>query len=392
MTIRWASYPVNPDWDNTLRRAAEQFSAEHPTIDVQIEFAGDHWDRIRVQYAAGSAPDVVLLNFNWLPAAVEQGMLVDLLPYFERDGINMNDYFPISFADWTLGGGLYAGILYWGGEAFFYNRDLFDAAGVPYVDLGWDWATMLDAARVLTRDTNGDGIPDQWGIHVVDKSAHFTSGSFIRGAGGEVLNEARDESLLNMPEAAMALEFLAALEHEHGVAVPTGTPGDVASFQLGNVGMAFHGTWTAAIYRQAGLNWAYGYPPAGPVRRNVQVGSNAWGIISNTEHPEEAWEFMKWLIGEGGQKAIGTLGIPGLRSVAFSPEYLAPWVDHDLPTYLDSVQNWGHDYYPTVDWGEWGVAFNNAMAPAWRGEAAVRSALEQAHQAINAIFASRGQM
>ena len=60
----------------------------------------------------------------------------------------------------------------------YYNRDLFDAAGVPYPEAGWTWAEFLDAAKALTRDIDGDGLPTSmvWGWRTASSASPRSSG------------------------------------------------------------------------------------------------------------------------------------------------------------------------------------------------------------------------
>src|SRR5690606_31188823 len=95
-------------------------------------------------------------------------------------------------------------------------------------------------------------------------------------------------------------------------------------------------------------------PPKGPSgRRNLQWGSNAWSIMATSEHPDEAWEHVKFLMSEPGQIIFSALGLPGLRSVAQSQVFLEPWDGYRYDLVLDGVAGYSHSYYPTEDWNQW---------------------------------------
>jgi multiple sugar transport system substrate-binding protein len=66
-----------------------------------------------------------------------------------------------------------------------FNKRLFDAAGVAYPSGDWTWDDFLRTATALTRDTDGDGQIDQWGM-VFDRRA-FLWMAWIWSGGGDVL-------------------------------------------------------------------------------------------------------------------------------------------------------------------------------------------------------------
>jgi multiple sugar transport system substrate-binding protein len=86
----------------------------------------------------------------------------------------------------------------------YYNKDLFDAAGVEYPEPGWTWDDFVEKATALTQDTDGDGTTDQWG---------FTNNGwpppyiFVWQAGGELINEDFTEVPIDSPEFVEGFEF-----------------------------------------------------------------------------------------------------------------------------------------------------------------------------------------
>ena len=102
----------------------------------------------------------------------------------------------------------------------YYNRDLFDAAGVPYPEAGWTWADFLAAAKALTKDIDGDGLTDQHGLGVENSLIRFTP--FIWQAGGELVDDVDHPTRLTIdtPQAREAIQFFIDLSLVHKV-VPT---------------------------------------------------------------------------------------------------------------------------------------------------------------------------
>lgn len=393
-TIRWACYNIGTTFQQRMEQAVAEFEKLHPNINVEIEYRPpqEYWDKLQVEYASGSAPDVTINQVDWLPVGAKTGMFENLTPYVERDNMNLNDYFPVAISDWTYEDNLYAGILYLAGEVFMVNTQHLAQAGIGFPNGDWTWDTLVDAGKKLTRDQNADGQNDQFGLEL-NMAVYNSVASFIRENGGEVLNDARDASRLNETAAKDAIRFVYELFQEHKV-VPTSEDRNRGmTFQAGNVGMARAGIWVAAGMRgNVDFEWEFAVPPTGPSgKRNLQWGSNAWSIVSSSNHKEEAWKLVKFLMTEPGQVIFADTALPGIISLARSPELLELWPGLDFETVIHGVANYAHDYYPTTDWGEWVTAAGRELGPVWAGERPPEQGAEQAHEAIMNVFAKREQ-
>ena len=65
---------------------------------------------------------------------------------------------------------------------------MFDAAGIPYPDETWDWDKLVEVGKQLTKDTDGDGTVDQWGLYTETTDMENAWSSFVWQAGGDILN------------------------------------------------------------------------------------------------------------------------------------------------------------------------------------------------------------
>jgi len=392
VTIRWASYNIGTTFLERMEQAVAEFERIHPNIKVEIEYRPpqEYWDKLQVEYAAGIAPDVTINQIDWLPVGARAGMFVDLTPYVERDAIDLSDYFPVALSDWTFENRLYAGILYLAGEVFMVNTHHLAQAGLGFPDESWTWETMVDAARKMTVDQNGDGQFDRFGLEL-NVGIYNGVASFIREAGGEVLNATRDASRLNETVAKDAIRFIYELHQEHKVIPLAEDRNRGMTFQTGNVGMARTGIWIAAAMRgNVDFEFDFAVPPAGPTgNRNLQWGSNAWSVMASSNHKEEAWQLVKFLMTEPGQVIFADTALPGIISLARSRELTDLWPGLNFETVVHGVANYGHDYYPTSDWGEWVNAAGQALGPVWTGQRPPEQGAELAHEAIMNVFARR---
>lgn len=389
-TIRMATYTISDSWDAAIQAQIDAFNATSQRANVELEFRpGDqYWDKIQTEFAGGNAPDITLNQIDWLVPGASRGMFVDLRPFYERDAVDLSGLWYDMEQEWGWEGGMYGALLYAGGQAFYVNKDLLAAANEPLPEAGWTWDDLLASAQKLTSEADG-----VYGITLSSPNPPNWCCAFIHGAGGTVLNDARDECTLNSPEAQAALQWLVDLTHVHKVApVMVQEEGAENPFVAGKIAYYFGGTWEEAAIRVAGFDWDFLPMPAHPETgiRSVQMGSNAWSILSTTGNEDAAWEVVKYLGGPDGAAGVSSLGIPGWTSVVESPEFLEAHLPGDIRIPVADFTEVGHDYYGTEDAGEWWTAVTQEFGPMWTGEDTVENSTQRATDAVNDIFSRRG--
>jgi multiple sugar transport system substrate-binding protein len=314
-------------------------------------------------------------------------MFVDLMPYVERDGVDLSAYWYPHDLEWVWEGGLYGGLLYAGGQALYVNKDLLDAAGVAFPADDWTWDDLRAAALELT---NADD--NQWGVHFDLVNPPYWGASFIHGAGGTVLNETLDACTMTTPEAQRGLQFIYDLINvDKSMPVPGSMEGQENPFMTGKVAFLFGGTWNEVAIRASGFNWDFAHMPLEPTSgaRFAQMGSNAWSILNTSEHQDEAWLVVKHLMSEPGQRGMMTLGLPGLASLVDGEEFKELHGPQNIGVPIDDLRNHGHNYYGTPDAGEWWNAVEQEFGPMWAGEMDVATGTANACARIDEIFANR---
>lgn len=388
--VRMATYTVSETWDAMIQTMIDAFNAQSEIASVTLEFrpGEQYWDKLQTEYAGGQAPDITVNQSDWVIPGAARGVFLDLNPFYERDAVDQGDLWYDMSREWVYEGGLYGALLYATGQALYYNKGLFEAAGEAVPAADWTWDDLLASAQRLTNEAE-----NQFGIMFSEPDPPYWSCAFIHGAGGTVLNAARDECTLNSPEARAALQWIVDLTTVHQVMPPVGSDeGQQNPFLTGKIGYYFGGTWNEAEIRSSGIEWDFLPMPAHPETgiRSVQNGSNAWSIISTTSNQDAAWEVIKYIGGATGAQAVMGAGIPGYISVIESQEFLDLHAPQDITIPLTDFQEIGHDYYPTPDAGEWWAAVGQEFGPMWTGEDTVENSTQRAVDTINEIFSRRG--
>lgn len=292
------------DWfPDLVEEMLAQFHETHP--DIRVFFTPDPEqlpETMLAEMAAGTAPDVFWGGSTFFPTWAQQGQMLDLRPYvaMDLDDATIAEWDPAQYRAFFLRDGRQFGLpKYHGAVALYYNKDLFDQAGLAYPTAVWRYTEYLTAMRQLSRD-NSDGQREGWGgmvdiawdriqIHVNGWGGHF------------VAPDDPTNCTLDKPSALAALEWLrAAMWDERVIA----TFPDVqymsprSAFINQRVAMVEEGSWgLKEILQNADFRVGVAPMPTGPERRVTLATSDGYGIYAGTVYPDAAWDLVKFLTG-----------------------------------------------------------------------------------------------
>jgi len=264
----------------------------------------------------------------------------------------------------------------------FYNKDLFDAAGVSYPDDTWTWDDYLAAARKLTvNDPDPEKrrvgtVIDFWGARVYP---------WIWAAGGEILSQDGKRCLLDSPESREALQFLVDLRHKWKVCPPT-TMADrrqnIAMFVNGQVGMFQTGAWDIQQMKEAkALRWDIAPLPKRK-RHATLLGMENYAIAAGTKHPQEAWQLFAFLLGKQSQERMGRdmEKQPSRQSVANGP-YLDQDVGYDRRVFVHAL-SYARQAPNIPEWDRVSHFIQEQLDLMWIGQVSVTDGARRAAQQV----------
>lgn len=302
----------------------EMFEAENPDIQVQLEpvGSGDYYARILTQIAAGDPPDLLQIGDDAVPMFVDKGAFVPMDEWISSAEypLDTSIYLPGMLEPGQWNDGQYLLPKDYSPLAIYYNKKLFDAAGVAYPQDGWTWDDFLTTAQALTV-TDADGKTTQWGVQL---PAAWTTGFeyWVAAAGGRLISEDGSSFVgaMDSPEVQEAVQFYADLYNTHKVAPP---PADMNAFGGGNsefdngtAAMRIFGRWPqAGIKQNPNIDLGVVGMPASKERANVLFWGG-FGISSLSENPEAAWRFLRYYVGAEGAQVWKDWALPAVASVA----------------------------------------------------------------------------
>lgn len=376
----------SPQEAEVWQKVAAAFEAQHPDIKVKVEVNDwdSYWEKIRVLMAGGTPPDVFAMDAPLYPDWQSRGVLLNLQPYIDAEPGLLDDVYPITLEAYQTKDGYFGLPRDFQTIVLFYNKDMFDAAGVAYPNDGWTYDDFRKAAKALTRDTNGDGTIDQWGFwaEVLDPEPYW--GPVVWSYGGDIVDVATGKTLIGGDKAMDAWHFISDM-WLGDKSMPTdeqlrqyGTDG----FQAGIAAMGVSGHWSVPDYAPAKFKWDVAPLPKGPAGRVTSVNSAGFVIAKASKHPKEAWEFVKFAFGKDGQAALARIGlaVPVRKSVAESADYLEqPSARINQKLFIDAL-SYAHLKPVFRGYEEWSAAVGDALNSAWTGQTSVDDAVDEAVQ------------
>jgi len=327
----WSSADRQEYWDDVIAA----FNEAYPCIEAEsVKLPEDRAVRLN-EISAGTAPDLVGFDSSDLPRVYLMGGLMDLTPLFEADDFDpLAEFYPSVWETGIVMGVPVAIAKDYSTSAFYANVDLLEQAGIDVPEEGWTYDEYLQIAQQLTLDANGNNAtspdfdPDnvtQWGT-----SAPYWGGdtgwwrgfqSFLYSWGAHTISDdgTTTTGYVNSAEAVAAWEWYGDLIHVHHV-VPSATymaATNVGNDQMFSDGMlaisgSYWGPWFQDTFNQAPeLNWTAIPLPTGPGGHEAAIMWMGWGINANSEHTAEAWQLLKWLTTEPGQRVFALKALTG---------------------------------------------------------------------------------
>jgi multiple sugar transport system substrate-binding protein len=309
-TIVW-SYWGDPGELPPNHAVVEAFHAAQDDVRIEVQHApwGSYFDRIQTQMAGGTAPDVMFLNN--IPSYASRGVLYPLDDLIARDGFDTSTYHPGLIDVFSYDGQVYGFARDNDTNVLYYNKDLFDAAGVDYPTADWNWDDIRAAALELTdRDERGRAV--QYGL-ALEKNRYP---QWIYQNGGVLFDDPLAPTSFHMdsPEAIEAIQFIADMILVDGSVPSFDAMAQLGSttelFSTGRVAMVMTNAARMPTFAEADFDWDVAGLPAGPDgERANTLGGAGYVMSATTEHPDAAWTFLQFLAGTEGQSIFASTGV-----------------------------------------------------------------------------------
>ena len=263
--------------------------------------------------AAGTSPDVVRAH-TVAQAGIFTKLFIPIDEYMADpvNGLDKRDYVESVWFYCEDGGKTYCLPTDFIAFSLYYNKKLFDEAGLPYPTNDWEWPQFIEAANKLTRDVDGDGILDVCGFYA-DPNYVDPWYMWLFNAGGSIVSEDEKEAVFNQEGGYDALKlYIDTVKCWQVGPTAPGAGGAEFSFRSGNVAMFVSGPWERPqLDAMEDRDWEYGVArlPKHPdhPRANIAAGGTI-GVSPNSKYPYEAYLWARWFVLYDQQYFFGSLG------------------------------------------------------------------------------------
>lgn len=373
-----------------------RFNEEYPDIRVEVSILtwADRTEKVPVAIASGAGPDVLYANPEFLPVYVASGAIVplnDAIPHDRWETIPSNWLFNAS--DEIGGSGQYwLWPLLANNSVRVYDKELFAQAGLPTDLPPSHWDDLRQVARTLSRDVDGDGINDYFGIGL-QRQNPWEYVPFILQAGGNLLSDDMTRAAFHEAPGLEALELWTEFfEHQY-------TP------ELFFVDLAYGSTQFLA--GRLGINpTSMGYLPGlennyrgqrelglMPVlqnKRQVEFGSIAgFSVLSGAQNVDAALKWVEFISRPEINAYIlswwGEHGVLFVPPAAEARSIIIQEFADRYPLWVESTEqiNLGDPFQMHPQWYELAMDLISAVESAINGEKAPGAALSEAAAVVN---------
>ena len=314
--------------EKAMVKAARDFEAANPAISIAYENIPHRGlkDKFIAASVTGRVPDVVHVALAW---SIELGAMGHAEALDKYLGNKLKELPKGALQSSSYRGKLYGIPWYVDTTAIYYNKDMFTDAGLPFPGKEpMNWDQLLEKAKKLTRDLDGDGKTDQYGFAMrKGRGASITWFPFFFSNKGKLYSEDGLSPAFNSKEGHEAFKFLTDMYTEQKV-MPPGTISydrwdDVRNaFLAKKMAMYVAGNWEISpMTKGAKFSWAVAPHPKKQIRSSF-LGGASFIIPAKAEHKNAAWTWLDFLTDASSMKYLAEYDRIPARNDSYTAEHI----------------------------------------------------------------------
>ena len=322
----------DPEEIEAYRAVITAFDGSQTGIDAELLPFADRDDlivRLSTSIAGGEPPDLFLMNYRYYGQFAARDALAPVDAYLEgSEAFSAEDFFGTAMTPFRWQGRQVCLPQNVSSLVVYYNADRFAEAGLPLPAEGWTWDDMVRSARALTRDDEGDGTTDVYGLGVDPEIIRLAP--LIWSNGGSLVDDEAAPTRFDFDAPAVtAMQRFIDLRSLHEV-TPTDEEAESedleSRFLNDRLGMLMESRRVVPTLRTIS-SFGWDVAPFPGMRERVSVlHSDAYCITAGSDAKDASWRFIEFALGPEGQRITAEAGrtVPSLRSVADSDAFLDP--------------------------------------------------------------------
>lgn len=369
-------------WDTNQQPGLQQIMDDWTAIsgvkaEIQVLGWNEYWTLLEAGASGGTMPDVFWMHSNNSQKYMENDLLLDLTDKIANSAvINPSNYYEDITALYQSEGKTYAMPKDVDTIALWYNKSMFDEAGLAYPDDTWTWETMYEAAVKLTKD---DG--SQYGYAINTGNNQDSYYNIIYSYGGYVINDDKTVSGYDNPKTIEAMQVIEKMLRD-GACPDLQTISENGAnvlFTSNKVAMITQGSWMVPYYRDNEFSIAnadIAVLPTGPDGTRVSIYNGlGWAAAANGEATEESWSLIEYLSTKEAQLKQAELGVTMSAYKGTSAAWEKGVPGFNLKAYLDMLDATLVIRPYSRNTSFWEDTANKEFVQAWTGEATMEETL-----------------
>ena len=373
----WASM------DEYYEQCKAAFEASHPGVTIVLEHTswGEYWTKLEAAATGGSVADVFQMNGVNINKYADGGILLPIDEYIANSDIDLANYPPAMVDMYNYDGTQYGIAMDYDTIGLWYNKALFDKAGVAYPTADWTWDDLKAAAAAITGIEEGvygiaAGYEEQSGFY---NTVFAEGGWFVDGEKfgfNEPGTRAGIQCWIDLMEAGYSPSEASIEENAAYL-----------QFMAGKLGMIYSGDWFVQYYSSedsavADVVDVVEMPTMSTGKRASVIHGKANCIFVGTEHPDEAWAWVEYLSGPEAMQRLGEMGIAIPSYLEYSPLFFEAYPQYNMGIYADAAANYSYVYPASAYNSEWSDIMWNELVRAFNLEITVDEACDNIMEQI----------
>lgn len=375
-------------WDDSFRpgyeKALAKFHETNPNVDVKFVVTpfNDYDTKLQASVASKTAPDVFWLQDSFKLYATN-GALTNLNDKIASSKVDLSGFPQQSLDAYKVDGKQYG--LPWTTitVGLWYNKSLFDAAGVAYPDSKWTWDDLSNAAKKLTNKPKG--------IYGMAAPVSGQEGYYntIYQAGGSVINSDGTKSEFGSPSTLEGLKYWTSFISD-GTSPTVAQMTDTSPSQLfgsGKLAMFYGGSWNAGTLAKSPVAKDIDVAPLPQGRSNTVAFTSAVNAIAaSSKHQEAAWKWMQFLASADAQNIQAASGVVAPASTKAREAWVSS-LPYNVAIFMDQVAN-AKPLPTSINTFAWKNQETTILTPAFEGKESVEEAASKMAAAMDTALAA----
>ena len=284
-------------------------------------------------------PDVFWMHSNNSQMYMKNNKLLKLDDYIAKsEKVDMSNYMPEITELYTYDGSYYAVPKDYDTIALWYNKKMFDDAGLEYPNENWTWDDLYEAAKKLTTG-------DKYGFCMNTSNDQDTYYNMVYSMGGYIVNDDHTKSGYDDANTIKAMDYVGKLLKDCCPPATTmSETGTDVMFQSGTVAMITQGSWMTAgfldnEYLVENCDVAIlPYDKTTGMRTSICNGLG-WAASADTKRPDDCWKLIEWFGSKEMQEKQAELGVTMSAYEGTSDKWVNCTDKFNLNAYLDITKD-----------------------------------------------------